>query len=113
MAAMKTISRSEKFADCLARLSKKDRVTAAIVARRIERLRSGLGDIEPIGEGVSELRIHVGPGYRIYFGELGGVLIIVLAGRTKSRQQADIDEAKLMFVDFKKKFAAPQAARDR
>lgn len=113
MVAMKTISKSEKFAEWMAHFTKTDRTTAAIITRRIERLKTGLGDIEPVGDGVSELRIHVGPGYRIYFGELGGVLIIVLAGGTKRRQQADIDEAKLMFVDFKKKFAAQQASKDR
>lgn len=96
MAAMKTISSSEKFANWLARLSKKERTTAAIIARRIERLRVGLGDIESVGDGVSELRIHVGPGYRIYFGELGDLLIVVLAGGTKRRQQTDIDEAELI-----------------
>lgn len=109
---MKTISRSEKFASWLSRLSKKDRTTAAIVARHVERLRTGLGDIEAVGEGVSELRIHVGPGYRIYFGELGDVLIVVLAGGTKRRQQVDIDEAKSMFNDLKKKFAAQQPAEN-
>jgi len=110
---MKIITRSEKFADWLARLSKKDRTTAGIVTRHIERLQTGLGDIALVGDGVNELRIHAGPGYRIYFGELGDVLIIVLAGGTKRRQQTDIDEAKLMFVEFKKKFAAQRAARDR
>jgi putative addiction module killer protein len=109
---MKTISSSEKFANWLARLSKKDRTAAAIVARRIERLKTGLGDIEPVGDGVSELRIHVGPGYRIYFGELGEILIVILTGGTKRHQQADIDEAKSMFKDLKKKFAVQHPNRD-
>jgi len=55
---MKIISSSEKFANWLARLSSKDPTTAAIVTRRIERLRIGLGDIAPLGDGVSELRIQ-------------------------------------------------------
>jgi putative addiction module killer protein len=101
---MKTVSRSKEFSDWLARLHKKDRNVAAVIVQRIEPLKTGLGDIELVGEGISELRIHLGPGYQIYFGELGGVLIIVLAGGTKRRQQADIDEAKRIFVDFEKNF---------
>lgn len=51
------------------------------------------GDIEPVGEGVSELRLHFGPGYRVYFGRHGAGLIVLLAGGDKSTQDKDIKHA--------------------
>ena len=61
---------------------------------RIERLISGNpGDVEPVGEGVSELRIDYGPGYRVYFNQRGRELIILLAGGSKATQSADIKTA--------------------
>lgn len=52
------------------------------------------GDVEPVGEGVSELRIFYGPGYRVYFVERNAVVVILLLGGDKSSQQADIAKAK-------------------
>jgi putative addiction module killer protein len=52
------------------------------------------GDSEPVGEGVSELRIFYGPGYRVYFVERGAVVVILLSGGDKSTQQTDIAKAK-------------------
>lgn len=52
------------------------------------------GDSEPVGEGVSELRIFYGPGYRVYFVEQGAVVVILLSGGDKSTQQTDIAKAK-------------------
>ncbi|EDY38595.1 probable addiction module killer protein [Cyanobium sp. PCC 7001] len=52
------------------------------------------GDIRPVGEGVSELRIHYGPGYRIYLKEQGGALVVLLAGGDKNSQDQDIRLAK-------------------
>jgi len=61
---------------------------------RIERLAAGNpGDVEPVGEGVSELRINYGPGYRVYFKKRGQELIILLAGGDKSTQAKDIKTA--------------------
>lgn len=61
---------------------------------RIERLAAGNpGDAEPVGEGVSELRINYGPGYRVYFKQRGRELIILLAGGDKSTQAKDIKTA--------------------
>ncbi len=66
----------------------------ARVQARIERLAAGNpGDVEPVGEGVSELRIHYGPGYRVYFKKRGRELIILPAGGDKSTQVKDIKAA--------------------
>ena len=68
---------------------------ASRVAQRIIRLRNGLlGDVKPVGEGVSELRIDYGPGYRLYFIQRGSVVIILLCGGDKKSQQRDIVKAK-------------------
>jgi len=65
------------------------------IARRIDRAASGnLGDIKPVGHGVSEMRVDVGAGYRIYFTMRNGVVIVLLAGGDKSSQSADIRRAK-------------------
>ena len=62
---------------------------------RIRRLSLGnAGDARPVGEGVSELRVDCGPGYRIYFTRRGAVLIVLLAGGDKSTQKRDIERAK-------------------
>ena len=60
----------------------------------MERLAQGnVGDAEPVGEGVSELRIHYGPGYRVYFKQQGSALIVLLAGGDKRSQNRDIKRA--------------------
>ncbi|MDR0701266.1 MAG: type II toxin-antitoxin system RelE/ParE family toxin [Azoarcus sp.] len=65
------------------------------MARRIERAESGnFGDCEPVGEGVSEMRIHYGPGYRVYFTRRGMEVVILLVGGDKSTQGKDIKTAK-------------------
>jgi len=72
----------------------RDLQARARVQARIERLAVGNpGDVEPVGEGVSELRINYGPGYRVYFKKRGRVLIILLAGGDKSTQAKDIKAA--------------------
>jgi len=61
---------------------------------RVERLAAGnAGDVKPVGEGISELRIDYGPGYRVYFTKRGREVIILLAGGDKSTQSADIKTA--------------------
>jgi putative addiction module killer protein len=69
----------------------------AIVAARIRRLTLGLaGDVSPVGDGVSELRIHVGAGWRVYFVQRGAEVIVLLAGGSKKSQAADIRKAKAL-----------------
>ena len=64
------------------------------ISRRIERAENGnLGDIKPVGGDVSEMRIDVGAGYRVYFTLRGGLFVLLLAGGDKSTQQADIQRA--------------------
>ena len=59
------------------------------------------GDVEPVGEGVSELKINYGPGYRVYFIQRGAVLIILLCGGDKSTQSRDIKQAKELAKQWK------------
>lgn len=73
----------------------RDKRAKTMIASRLARLVHGLpGDVEPVGEGVSELRIHYGPGYRVYFQQRGVVLIVLLCGGDKKTQARDIATAK-------------------
>lgn len=75
--------------------SLKDYVVRARIVRRIERLEQGnYGDCKPVGEGVYELRFFFGSGYRVYFGESGDDIVILLCGGDKSSQDRDIEKAK-------------------
>ncbi len=72
------------------------------VRTAIARIETGnLGDVKPVGQGVSERRIDYGPGYRLYFGQDGMKLVVLLAGGTKKRQQKDIDQAKTLWTEYK------------
>jgi putative addiction module killer protein len=74
-----------------------DAAVRGVVVARIKRLALGLlGDVEPVGEGVSELRIHVGAGWRVYFVQRGPVVIVLLAGGSKRTQKTDIKRAKTL-----------------
>jgi putative addiction module killer protein len=80
----------------------RDRVARARIDIRIRRLSLGnAGDAKPVGDGVSELRVDHGPGYRVYFIRRGEVVIVLLAGGDKSSQDEDIRNAKALARDLK------------
>jgi putative addiction module killer protein len=73
---------------------------AAIIVARIERVENGnFGDVEGVGEGVFELRIDEGPGYRVYFGQSGDI-VVLLTGGDKGTQNADIRKARVLWKEF-------------
>lgn len=74
-----------------------DATIRGVVVARIKRLERGLpGDVASVGEGVSELRIHVGAGWRVYFTQRGGQLVVLLAVGSKRTQRSDISRAKAL-----------------
>lgn len=82
-------------------LSLRDKPTQARIQNRIDRLRLGtLGDYQSVGGGVFELRIHFGPGYRVYFGLHGAQVILLLCGGDKSTQARDIADAQRYWKEF-------------
>ncbi len=82
--------------------SLRNRTTINRIERRINRLENGnFGDCNPVGQGVFELRIHFGPGYRIYFGEFEHTILVLLCGGDKSSQQRDIERAKTYWLEYK------------
>jgi len=86
------IRQTDVFADWLDAL--RDIRGKAIIVARIKRLAAGAGDVKAVGEGVCELRIDHGPGYRVYFTRRGHELVLLLCGGDKSTQARDIDKAK-------------------
>jgi putative addiction module killer protein len=77
-------------------------VARAKVTRAVVRLEQGnFSNVKSVGEGVFEYRIDFGPGYRVYFGQDGQTLVILLTGGTKKRQQHDIKEAHAYWLDYK------------
>ena len=94
----------QPFAEWLERIT--DRQVRAKIDARLTRVVAGnFGDVEPVGQGVSELRIDWGPGYRIYFGQLGQAIVLLLCGGDKRTQQKDIKRAKEYFEDYKTRTA--------
>jgi len=89
---LNTFPRPAGFDSWLAAL--KDKVGRARIVHRIRSAEHGnFGDCEPVGEGVSEMRIHFGPGYRVYFTRRGEVIYLLLLGGDKSSQKRDIKRA--------------------
>ncbi|WEK49687.1 MAG: type II toxin-antitoxin system RelE/ParE family toxin [Candidatus Kaistia colombiensis] len=86
---------TEVFASWLEGL--RDLRARARILQRLDRLRQGnAGDVQPVGEGVSELRIDHGPGYRVYFVRRGAVMVLLLCGGDKHSQNRDIRDAKVL-----------------
>jgi len=92
------IRRTDVFDKWLSNLS--DTVGKFMIDARIRRLEDGLfGDAKHVGDGVFELRIHRGPGYRIYYTQQGDKIIVLLCGGNKSSQRSDIAKAKKMVLE--------------
>ena len=99
MTTMKIV-RSETFDRWIRGL--KDKRGAARIQLRLDRLAEGNpGDARPVGSGLSELRVDIGPGYRVYYQQRGDVLIILLCGGDKSTQQNDIEKAHKIAKEWK------------
>lgn len=92
---MFTLNQTEQFTKWLLNL-RDIRAKARIVARIKSAERGNLGDCAPVGEGVSEMRIHVGAGYRVYFIQRESVVYLLLCGGDKATQKQDISRAKTM-----------------
>jgi len=83
------------------RVRLRDQRIRALIASRLDRLAYGnAGDVKPVGQGISELRIDYGPGYRIYFQKRGKTIIILLCGGDKSTQAKDIQTAKRLAAEW-------------
>ena len=80
----------------------RDLKTRTRIQDRLDRIESGnLGDYKSVGEGVFELRFRSGPGYRIYFGQVGNTIVLLLCGGDKSSQGRDIERAKAYWQEYK------------
>jgi putative addiction module killer protein len=90
----------------------RDRRAAATILLRISRLQRGLfGDCKPVGGGVSELRVDIGPGYRVYFVRAGENIILLLCGGDKRRQHDDITQAKRYWSAYSRATGPHHGAR--
>jgi putative addiction module killer protein len=94
------VQQTEVFSNWLRKL--RDQKARARIQIRIRRLSLGnFGDAKPVGEGVSELRIDYGPGYRVYFQRIGSLLVLLLVGGAKKTQEADLAKAKALAKEAK------------
>lgn len=93
------IGRTPIFDQWLEKL--RDRTARAIISRRIDRVAEGnLGDVKSLGDGISEIRVDHGPGYRVYFTRRGNVLIVLLCGGDKGSQTRDVARARLLAAEI-------------
>jgi putative addiction module killer protein len=84
----------------------RDKVAQARIRVRLRQVQAGnFGDCEPVGEGVMELRVHVGAGYRVYLGRYGKTVVLLLCGGDKRSQPADIKHAKELWSEWKRRQA--------
>lgn len=99
-----TVDGHDPFQSWLDATKAKDRQAAMRVLTRLNRLAAGnAGDSKAVGDGVMELRIDYGPGYRVYYAKVGRRLVMLLIGGTKKRQQADIEQAKAFLTDHRRR----------
>lgn len=97
---MMELIRSDTFDRWISDL--RDGRAIARITARLDRLTAGNpGDVEPVGEGISELKINYGPGYRVYYLQQGAVLVILLCGGDKSTQARDIKQAKVLASEWR------------
>lgn len=97
---MLAFRRTARFDAWLRRLADQ-KAKARIAARLVSAEQGNFGDTKPVGEGVSEMRIHVGPGYRVYFVREGAAVYLLLLGGDKSSQKRDIEQALAMARELK------------
>jgi putative addiction module killer protein len=95
------------FEDWLVDLDRHAQAKIVIALSRLER--GNTSNVEAVGEGVAELKLNWGPGYRVYFGQDGTTLVILVCGGTKARQSQDIATAKARWADYKSR----KASRER
>lgn len=94
-----TFLRTPQFGQWLRRL--RDPIGKARITVRIRSAQAGnFGDCSSVGEGISEMRVHVGPGYRVYFARRGEVVYLLLCGGDKASQKRDIEQAKALLKDL-------------
>ena len=98
---MYSIEKTSEFDKWLRKL--KDKRAKAKILFRIQRIQEigNFGDCEPVGQGISELRIHYAKGYRVYLKDVNGRIVFLLNGGDKSSQQKDIDKAKQLWLNYK------------
>lgn len=91
-----TVKRLEEFSDWLKGL--RDAMTRQRLVKRLRKVQLGnLGDVQPVGDGVYEMREHFGPGWRMYYVQRGASIVVMLGGGDKSSQSADIKKAIAIF----------------
>ncbi len=97
---MYSIEKTDEFEKWFRKL--KDKRAKAKILFRIQRIeeQGNFGDCEPVGQGISELRIHYAKGYRVYLKEHNGRIVLLLNGGDKSTQQKDITKAKQIWADY-------------
>lgn len=96
---MYQLKQTDTFASWLAGL--RDTKAKARIVSRLESVRLGnLGDCKSVGAGIRELRVHIGPGYRVYFKQRNNLMIVLLCGGSKSDQARDIERAKRLALEI-------------
>ena len=90
---MLTFLRSSEFDTWISGLAD-HKGKARVLARILSATKGNFGDCKPVGDGISEMRIHIGPGYRVYYTRIGGTIYVLLAGGDKSTQAKDINRAR-------------------